>query len=89
MLDIILARECRAMTRRLAGPPSSSNLSNGSKQSNNSKQPSLNGGGSLNTLVGSAIKRKEAYQDPIREYVDTYSQLTELRKFMVKESLDY
>ncbi len=67
----------------------SSNLSNGSKQSNNSKRPSLNGGGSLNTLVGSAIERKEAYQDPIREYVDTYARLTELRKFMAKESLDY
>ncbi|KAI0305476.1 Creatinase/aminopeptidase [Multifurca ochricompacta] len=67
----------------------SSNLSNGSKQSNNSQRPSLTGSGSLNTLVGSALERKEAYQDPIREIVDTYPRMTELRKLMAKDNLDY
>jgi len=47
------------------------------------------GSGSVNTLVGSALERKEAYEDPIREYVDTYGRLEELRKFMVKDNLDY
>jgi Xaa-Pro aminopeptidase len=67
----------------------SSNLSGGSKRSNNSKRPSLTGSGSVNTLVGSALERKEAYEDPIREYVDTYGRLEELRKLMVKDNLDY
>lgn len=67
----------------------SSNLSGGSKRSNNSKRPSLSGSGSINTLVGSALERKEAYQDPIREEVDTYDRLNRLREFMAKDSLDY
>jgi hypothetical protein len=67
----------------------SSNLSGGSRRSNNSKRPSLTGSGSINTLVGSALDRKEAYEDPIREYVDTYPRLVELRKLMAKDNLDY
>ena len=67
----------------------SSNLSSGSKRSNNSKRPSLTGSGSINTLVGSALDRKEAYQDPIREEVDTYDRLTRLREHMAKDNLDY
>ncbi|KAI9511197.1 Creatinase/aminopeptidase, partial [Russula earlei] len=35
------------------------------------------------------LERKEAYQDPIREDVDTYARLVELRKVMAKENLDY
>jgi hypothetical protein len=61
----------------------SSNLSNGSKRSNNS------GSGSVSTLVGSALERKEAYQDPVREYANTYPRLAKLREFMAKDSLDY
>jgi len=60
-----------------------SNVSRGSKRSNNSAN------GSLNTLVGSALDRKEAYQDPIREEVNTYARLVDLRKFMAKDNLDY
>ena len=67
----------------------STNLSGGSKRSNNSKRPSLSGSGSVNTLVGSALERKDAYQDPIREEVDTYDRLNRLREFMAKDSLDY
>jgi len=67
----------------------SSNLSGGSKRSNNSKRPSLTGSGSVNTLVGSALERKEAYQDPIREEVDTYDRLNRLREHMAKDNLDY
>jgi Xaa-Pro aminopeptidase len=67
----------------------SSNLSGGSKRSNNSKRPSISGSGSINTLVGSALERKEAYQDPIREEVDTYDRLNRVREFMAKDSLDY
>ena len=66
-----------------------SNLSNGSKRSNNSQRPSLTGSGSVNTLTGSATERKEGYEDPIREYPDTYPRLTELRKLMAKDNLDY
>ncbi|KAI0001349.1 Creatinase/aminopeptidase [Russula compacta] len=65
------------------------NLSGGSKRSNNSQRPSLTGSGSINTLVGSALERKDAYQDPIREHVDTYARLAELRKLMAKDNLDY
>lgn len=65
------------------------NLSGGSKRSNNSKRPSLTGSGSINTLVGSALERKEAHQDPIKEHVDTYARLAELRKLMAKDNLDY
>jgi hypothetical protein len=61
----------------------SSNLSRGSKRSNNS------GSGSVNTLVGSALERKEAYQDPIRERIDTSLRLAELRQYMAKDNLDY
>jgi hypothetical protein len=61
-----------------------SNLSRGSKRSNNSQ-----GGSSVKTLTGSALERKDAYLDPIREPVDTYVRLTELRKHMAKENLDY
>ncbi len=57
--------------------------SGGSKQSNNSRSDSLN------TLVGSALRRKEAYQDPIRERTDTTTQLAELRQLMAKDNLDY
>ena len=60
-----------------------SNRSRGSRRSNNSQSSSVN------TLTGSAIERKEGYQDPIREYVDTYARLVELRKHMVKDNLDY
>ena len=60
-----------------------SNLSGGSKRSNNSRSDSLN------TLVGSALQRKETYQDPIRERTDTTTQLAELRKLMAKDNLDY
>jgi Xaa-Pro aminopeptidase len=67
----------------------SSNLSGGSKRSNNSKRPSLTGSGSINTLVGSALERKEAYQDPIREHIDTSPRLAELRQLMAKDNLDY
>lgn len=67
----------------------SSNMSRGSRRSNNSKRPSLTGSGSINTLVGSALERKEAYQDPIREHIDTSLRLTELRQFMAKDNLDY
>jgi hypothetical protein len=63
-----------------------SNLSSGSKRSNNSERPSLT---SVNTLTSSAIDRKEGYEDPIREYVDTYPRLIELRKLMAKDNLDY
>ncbi len=66
-----------------------SNLSSGSKRSNNSQRPSLTGSGSVNTLTGSAIDRKDGYEDPIREYADTYPRLTELRKLMAKDNLDY
>ena len=66
-----------------------SNLSSGSKRSNNSQRPSLTGSGSVNTLTSSAIDRKEGYEDPIREYADTYPRLTELRKLMAKDNLDY
>ena len=59
-----------------------------SKRSNNSQRPSL-GSGSVNTLVGSALERKEAYQDPIRERIDTTLRLVELRQFMAKDNLDY
>jgi Xaa-Pro aminopeptidase len=61
----------------------SSNLSGGSKRSNNSRSDSVN------TLVGSALERKEAYQDPIRERTDTTAQLAELRQLMAKDNLDY
>jgi hypothetical protein len=61
----------------------SSNLSGGSKRSNNSRSDSLN------TLVGSALQRKETYQDPIRERTDTTTQLAELRQLMAKDNLDY
>jgi Xaa-Pro aminopeptidase len=67
----------------------SSNMSRGSRRSNNSKRPSLTGSGSVNTLVGSALERKEAYQDPIREHIDTSLRLAELRQFMAKDNLDY
>jgi len=66
-----------------------SNLSNGSKRSNNSQRPSLTGSGSVTTLSGSAIERKEGYVDPIPEAVDTYPRLVELRKLMAKDNLDY
>ncbi|KAI0266674.1 Creatinase/aminopeptidase [Gloeopeniophorella convolvens] len=66
-----------------------SHRSNGSKRSNNSQRPSLTGSGSVNTLVGSALERKEAYQDTIPEQVDTFERLTELRKLMAKDNLDY
>lgn len=59
------------------------NLSGGSKRSNNSRSDSLN------TLVGSALQRKETYQDPIRERTDTTTQLAELRQLMAKDNLDY
>ena len=61
----------------------SSNLSGGSKRSNNSRSDSVN------TLVGSALVRKENYQDPIRERTDTTAQLAELRQLMAKDNLDY
>ncbi len=61
----------------------SSNLSGGSKRSNNSRSDSVN------TLVGSALERKEIYQDPIRERTDTTTQLAELRQLMAKDNLDY
>ncbi|KAH8993233.1 Creatinase aminopeptidase [Lactarius hatsudake] len=66
-----------------------SNLSSGSKRSNNSQRPSLTGSGSVNTLTSSAIGRKDGYEDPIHEYPDTYPRLTELRKLMAKDNLDY
>lgn len=61
----------------------SSNLSGGSKRSNNSRSDSVN------TLVGSALERKETYRDPIRERTDTTTQLAELRQLMAKDNLDY
>jgi Xaa-Pro aminopeptidase len=61
----------------------SSNLSGGSKRSNNSRSDSVN------TLVGSALLRKENYQDPIRERTDTTARLAELRQLMAKDNLDY
>jgi Xaa-Pro aminopeptidase len=61
----------------------SSNLSGGSKRSNNSRSDSVN------TLVGSALERKETYRDPIRERTDTTAQLAELRQLMGKDNLDY
>jgi len=33
--------------------------------------------------------REDAYQDPIREELDTYDRLNRLREFMAKDSLDY
>ena len=59
-----------------------------SKRSNNSQRPSL-GSNSVNTLVGSALERKEAYQDPLRERIDTSLRLAELRQLMAKDNLDY
>ena len=79
----------RSNDTQASGATKSSNLSGGSKRSNNSKRPSLTGSGSVNTLVGSALERKEAYQDPIREHVDTYARILELRKLMAKDNLDY
>lgn len=61
----------------------SSNLSGGSKRSNNSRSDSVN------TLIGSALERKETYQDPIRERTDTTAHLAELRQLMAKDNLDY
>jgi len=61
----------------------SSNLSGGSKRSNNSRSDSVN------TLAGSALARKDAYQDPIRERADTTTLLAELRQLMAKDNLDY
>jgi Xaa-Pro aminopeptidase len=43
----------------------------------------------VNTLVGSALERKEAYQDPLRERIDTSLRLAELRQLMAKDNLDY
>ena len=74
---------------KASGQSKTSNLSSGSKRSNNSQRPSLTGSGSVDTLTGSAIERKEGYEDPIREYADTYPRLTELRKLMAKDNLDY
>jgi hypothetical protein len=90
----------RRMSQRSQFPPQSkdskasrecktSNLSSGSKRSNNSQRRSLTGSRSVNTLTSSAIDRKEGYVGPIRGYPDTYSRLTELRKLMAKDNLDY
>jgi Xaa-Pro aminopeptidase len=56
--------------------------SHGSKRSKRSQS-------TVNTLTGSALERKEGYEDPIREYADTYTRIVELRKHMAKDSLDY
>jgi hypothetical protein len=56
--------------------------SHGSKRSKTSQS-------TANTLTGSALERKEGYQDPIREYADTYPRIVELRKHMAKDGLDY
>jgi hypothetical protein len=56
----------------------------GSKQSNRNQSNV-----SVNTPTGSALERKNVYQDPIREYVHTYARLVELRKQMTKDNLDY
>ncbi|KAI9458087.1 Creatinase/aminopeptidase [Russula earlei] len=66
-----------------SGAPKSSNLFGWSKRSNNSKHDSIN------TLVGSALERKEYYQNPIRDVVDTYPRLVQLRKLMARDNLDY
>jgi hypothetical protein len=58
--------------------------SRGSKQSKKSQSNS-----SVKTLTRSALERKKAYQDPIREHVDTYTRLVELRNHMENENLDY
>jgi hypothetical protein len=58
--------------------------SRGSKWSKKSQS-----NGSVNTLTRSALERKKAYQDPIREHADTYSRLVELRNHMENEYLDY
>ena len=58
------------------------------QRSKTSRRPSL-GSGSVNTLVGSALERKEANQDHTRERVDTSLRLAELRQLMAKDNLDY
>ncbi|KAI0066177.1 Creatinase/aminopeptidase [Artomyces pyxidatus] len=63
-----------------------SKVSQGSK---GSKRPSLTGSDSANTLTSSAADRMEAYQDSIKEEVDTYERLTALRALMAKDQLDY
>ena len=57
-------------------------LSGGSKWSNESR------GDSLNTLAASALERMKTYRDT-RKYIDTTSQLAELRQLMAKDNLDY
>jgi hypothetical protein len=42
---------------------------------------------SVNNFVGSALERKETYQDPIRERTDTTTQLAELRQLMAIDVL--
>jgi hypothetical protein len=60
----------------------SSNLSGGSKWSNNSRSDSVN------TLATSALERKKTHRD-IRGPRDTTTQLAELRQLMAKDNLDY
>jgi len=57
--------------------------------STSTKRPSLNDSDSSSTLVGSALERKEGYQDSIKEEADMAERLGELRKLMAKDNLDY
>lgn len=81
-------RSKNSYASKLSQDSQASRATKASKRSNNSQRPSI-GSGSVNTLVGSALERKEAYQDPIRERIDTTLRLAELRQFMAKDNLDY
>ncbi len=52
-------------------------------------RPPLLSSDSVDTLVGSGFMRKESYEDPPQEKVDTTERLEALRKEMAKHELDY
>jgi hypothetical protein len=57
-----------------------------SGRSKRSNDPLSQDCGSVNTLIGSALERKEAYRDPIYEHIDTSFKL---RQLMAKDNLNY
>jgi Xaa-Pro aminopeptidase len=67
----------------------SANKSNHNRSDSQRSKRTLIPSDSTSTLVGSAYERKVNDVEVIREKVDTFERLEELRKLMAKDNLDY
>ncbi|KZV72786.1 Creatinase/aminopeptidase [Peniophora sp. CONT] len=67
----------------------SSRPSSGGGGSGMERRPSTRSVDSGATLVGSAMRRKLEYEDPVRNFRDGAGRLSKIRELMEKEKLDY